>query len=183
MPRLRGRADLGNSAGRQLVQAAIPGSPSVTWDFLYLQGVEPSGADDVVRPGLTPGAWLDRRQQRTRLAANPPSLVSLYFVLMSRPVSARVLMVVSRSTRCRAAISLVAITKAIQALTAPKAQRSMQGTCTYPATGSQVIPRWCSSADSAAFSMTRGELSMAWAMNAADMAEATPISDWQPPSA
>ena len=60
---------------------------------------------------------------------------------MSLPVSARVLMVVSRSTRCRDAISLVAIMNATQAFTAPKAQRSMHGTCTYPATGSQVMPR------------------------------------------
>jgi hypothetical protein len=37
-------------------------------------------------------------QQRTRFASSPASLVSLYFVDMSRPVSARVLMVVSRST-------------------------------------------------------------------------------------
>ena len=40
----------------------------------------------------------------------------------------------------RDAISLVAIMKAIQAFTAPKAHRSMHGTWTYPATGSQVIP-------------------------------------------
>ena len=72
----------------------------------------------------------DRDQQRVRLRANPPSLVSLYFVLMSRPVWAMVAIVVSRSTRCRDAISLVAIMKAIQAFTAPKAHRSMQGTCT-----------------------------------------------------
>src|SRR5687768_6300476 len=47
-------------------------------------------------------------QQRTRFWARPASLVSLYLVLISRPVSARVLMVVSRSTRWREAISFVA---------------------------------------------------------------------------
>src|SRR4029077_3195079 len=70
------------------------------------------------------------RQQRTRFCASPASLVSLYFVLMSLPVSARGLTVVSSSKRCRHPISLVAIMKAVQALTAPNAQRSMQGTCT-----------------------------------------------------
>ena len=48
-------------------------------------------------------------QQSTRFAARPPSLVSLYFESMSLPVCARVLIVVSRSTRCRDSISLVAI--------------------------------------------------------------------------
>src|ERR1700745_1599331 len=71
-----------------------------------------------------------RPQQSTRLAASPPSLVSLYLALMSLPVSARVLIVVSRSTRCREAISFVAIMYAVQAFTAPNAQRSMHGTCT-----------------------------------------------------
>src|SRR6185436_20420745 len=80
-------------------------------------------------------------QQSTRFAASPPSLVSLYFAPMSRPVSARVLIVVSRSTRWRDAISLVAIMNAIHAFTAPNAQRSMQGTWTYPATWSHVMPR------------------------------------------
>src|SRR5436190_23303625 len=69
-------------------------------------------------------------QQRTRFAARPASLVSLYFAPMSLPVWARVLIVVSRSTRCRDAISLVATMKATQAFTAPNAQRSMHGTCT-----------------------------------------------------
>src|SRR5262245_52242734 len=124
---------------------------------------------DQVRP---PGS----RQQRVRFWARPASLVSLYFVLMSLPVSARVLMVVSRSTRCRDAISLVAIRAATHAFTAPNAQRSMQGTCTYPATGSHVMPRWCSSADSAAFSTTLGLASWAVAIKAAAMADATPIS-------
>ena len=60
-------------------------------------------------------------QQRTRFAASPASLVSLYFVDMSRPVSARVLMVVSRSTRCLEPISFVAMRKAVHAFTAPNA--------------------------------------------------------------
>src|SRR6516165_4909668 len=71
-----------------------------------------------------------RVQQRTRFAAKPASLVSLYLVLMSFPVSARVSIVVSRSTRCREAISFVAIETAVHAFTAPKAHRSMHGTCT-----------------------------------------------------
>ena len=36
---------------------------------------------------------------------------------------------------------VLSLAHAVQAFTAPNAQRSMQGTCTYPATGSQVIPR------------------------------------------
>src|SRR6478752_2565737 len=85
-----------------------------------------------------PDRWVP--QQSVRFWARPASLVSLYFALMSLPVSARVLMVVSRSTRWREAISLVAIMAATQAFTAPNAQRSMQGTWTWPATGSQVMP-------------------------------------------
>jgi hypothetical protein len=42
------------------------------------------------------------------------------------------------------------------ALIAPSPLRSMQGTCTRPFTGSQVMPRWCSSAISAAFSTCSG---------------------------
>ena len=41
---------------------------------------------------------------------------------------------------------------AVTALVAPMPLRSMQGTWTRPATGSQVMPRWCSNAISAAFS-------------------------------
>src|SRR4029453_8280171 len=78
-------------------------------------------------------------QQRTTERANPASLVSLYLLFMSFAVWARACTVASKLTRCLDAISLLAIAKAVQALTAPNAQRSMHGTCTYPATGSQVI--------------------------------------------
>src|SRR6185369_4942308 len=131
--------------------------------------------------GLAPAPFFD--QQRTTERARPASLVSLYLLFMSLAVSARARIVASRSMRCREAISLLAIAYAVHALTAPKAHRSMHGTCTYPATGSQVMPRWCSKADSAAFSRTCGEESYTWAINAAAIADATPISDWHPPSA
>src|SRR5262245_19378819 len=98
-------------------------------------------------------------QHSTTDCASPASLVSLYLPFMSFAVSANATIVSSRFTRCLDAISLVAIMKAVQAFTAPKAHRSMQGTCTKPATGSQVIPRWCSKADSAAFSTTFGSWS------------------------
>ena len=83
------------------------------------------------KPGDDPDLWCRRwvrcdpssLQQRTRFAASPASLVSLYFADMSRPVSARVLMVVSRSTRCLDAISLVAMRKAVHALIDMEAAR------------------------------------------------------------
>ena len=76
-----------------------------------------------------------------RETARPPSDVSLYFEFISFAVSAIAVTVVSKSTRRFAGISLLAIMKPVQALTAPNAQRSMHGTCTKPATGSQVMPR------------------------------------------
>src|ERR1044072_9214074 len=98
-------------------------------------------------------------QQRTTERARPASLVSLYLLFMSFAVSARACTVASKSTRCLDAISLLAIAYAVHALTAPNAHRSIHGTCTYPATGSHVMPQWCSRADSAAFSTTRGSAS------------------------
>ena len=95
---------------------------------------------------------------------------------MSLAVWAIAAMVASKSIRCLDATSLLAMAQAVQALTAPNAHRSMHGTCTYPATGSQVMPRWCSSADSAAFSVTRGVALYAAAIKAAAIADATPIS-------
>src|SRR4029453_8728115 len=91
-------------------------------------------------------------QQSTTDRARPASLVSLYLLFMSFAVWARAATVASRLTRCLDAISFLATAYAGHALTAPNAQRSMHGTCTYPATGSHVMPRWCCSADSAAFS-------------------------------
>src|SRR6266446_1230165 len=58
------------------------------------------------------------------------------------------------------------------ALLAPKALRSMQGICTKPPIGSQVIPRWCSIAISAAFSICSGVAPSAAARPAASMAAA-----------
>ncbi|MNT88265.1 hypothetical protein D3C72_2288000 [compost metagenome] len=72
---------------------------------------------------------------------------------------------------------------AVTALTAPKALRSMQGICTSPPTGSQVMPRWCSRAISAAFSTWAGVPPMMAQRPAAAMAEAEPTSPCQPTSA
>ena len=59
----------------------------------------------------------------------------------------------------------------------------MQGACTSPAIGSQVMPRWCSSAISAAFSICAGVPPRTAASPAAAMAAAEPTSPWQPTSA
>ena len=69
------------------------------------------------------------------------------------------------------------------ALIAPRPLRSMQGACTRPAIGSQVMPRWCSSAISAAFSICAGVPPRTAARPAAAMAAAEPTSPWQPTSA
>ena len=69
------------------------------------------------------------------------------------------------------------------ALIAPSPLRSMQGTCTRPAAGSQVMPRWCSSAISAAFSTCALVPPSAAQRPAAAIAEAEPTSPWQPTSA
>src|SRR5215510_11595816 len=112
-------------------------------------------------------------QQSVTETARPPSDVSLYFEFISLAVSAIAATVVSKSTRRLAGISLLAIMKPVHDLTAPYAHRSMHGTCTKPATGSQVMPRWCSSDDSAAFATTWLLMSWAWARNAAPIADAT----------
>ena len=69
------------------------------------------------------------------------------------------------------------------ALTAPKALRSMQGICTSPPTGSQVMPRCAPCAISAAFSICAFEPPSAAQRPAAAIDEATPTSPWQPTSA
>src|SRR3954447_9595213 len=122
-------------------------------------------------------------QHSTTETARPPSDVSLYFEFISFAVSAMAVTVVSKSTRRFAGISLLAIMKPVHDFTAPNAQRSMHGSCTKPATGSHVIPRWCSSADEAPFAAISGVESWACAMAAAPIADATPISAWHPPSA
>src|SRR6185369_795913 len=69
-------------------------------------------------------------QQSTTERARPASLVSLYLLFISLAVWASAITVSSNPTRCRDAISLLAIAYAVQALTAPNAHRSMHGTCT-----------------------------------------------------
>src|SRR4029079_6216813 len=69
-------------------------------------------------------------QQSTTDCVCPRSLVSLYLLFISLAVWASAITVSSKLTRCLDAISLLAIASAVQALTAPKAHRSMQGTCT-----------------------------------------------------
>ena len=59
----------------------------------------------------------------------------------------------------------------------------MHGTCTSPPTGSQVSPRLCSSAISAAFSICSGVPPSTAVAPAAAIAQAAPTSPWQPASA
>ena len=61
--------------------------------------------------------------------------------------------------------------------------RSMQGTCTSPPIGSQVMPRLCSIPISAAFSICSLVPPMTAASPAAAIEQETPISPWQPISA
>ena len=77
----------------------------------------------------------------------------------------------------------IASREALIALMAAIALRSMQGICTSPLTGSQVRPRLCSIAISAAFSIWL-RLPPSTAVNpAAAIEQATPTSPWQPTSA
>jgi hypothetical protein len=95
----------------------------------------PSVLDDrsaphVISPLFTTSYVQGVGQQSTTDRASPASLVSLYLLFMSFAVSASAWIVASRSTRCREAISLLAIAYAVHAFTAPKAHRSTHGTCT-----------------------------------------------------
>jgi hypothetical protein len=56
-------------------------------------------------------------------------------LFVSLAVSAIAVIVASRATRCLDSISLLAIAYAVHAFTAPNAHLSIDGTCTYPATG------------------------------------------------
>src|SRR4029453_4248123 len=132
--------------------------------------------------GTSPGSSASA-QQRVSETARPPSEVSLYLLFISFAVIANACTVESKSTRRLAGISFEARRYPVQDLTAPNAQRSIHGIWTKPATGSQVIPRWCSSAPSAALATTCGGASWACATIAAPIADATPISAWHPPSA
>ena len=69
------------------------------------------------------------------------------------------------------------------ALTAPMPLRSMQGIWTRPPMGSQVIPRLCSMAISAACSTWALVPFRAATRPPAAMLQATPTSPWQPTSA
>src|SRR5207253_296511 len=111
-------------------------------------------------------------QQSTTLMARPPSDVSLYLVIMSRPVSYIVLMTVSSATRWLPS-PRSASDAALMAFTAPMALRSMHGIWTRPATGSQLMPRWCSMPISAAFSICALVPPSAAASPAAAIAQAT----------
>ncbi len=69
------------------------------------------------------------------------------------------------------------------AVDAATALRSMHGIWTNPPTGSQVSPRWCSIAISAAFSICSGVPPRTAVSPAAAIAQALPTSAWQPASA
>ena len=60
------------------------------------------------------------------------------------------------------------------------ALRSIQGICTKPQTGSQVIPKWCSNPISQAYSICAGLPPNNWLAAAAAREQATPTSAWQP---
>ncbi len=76
-----------------------------------------------------------------------------------------------------------AMRAAVIALTAAMALRSMHGICTSPPTGSQVRPRLCSIAISAAFSTCSGVPPSTSASPPAAIEQAEPTSPWQPTSA
>ena len=101
---------------------------------------------------------------------------------MSAPVSRIVLMTLSSGTKCSPSprsdmrAALIALIEAI-------ALRSMHGTCTRPPIGSQVRPRLCSIAISAAFSTCAGLPPSTSASPAAAIEQADPTSPWQPTSA
>lgn len=69
------------------------------------------------------------------------------------------------------------------AFTEPTALRSMHGACTRPSTGSQVRPRLCSIAVSAACSITSGLPPMHAAKAPAAIEQLVPTSAMHPPSA
>ncbi len=104
-----------------------------------------------------------------------PCEVSLYLVCMSAPAARMVSMTWSRVTRWMPS-PRNAIRAALTALPAEIALRSMQGICTSPAMGSQVRPRLCSMAISAAFSTCRGVPPRISANPAAATAAAEPTS-------
>src|SRR5580658_5077302 len=127
-------------------------------------------------------AVLAHGQQLMALTANPPCEVSLYFDSMSRPVSRMVRMTWSRLTKCEPS-PCSARRAALIAFTEASAVRSMQGICTRPAIGSQVRPRSCARAISAAFPTWPLLPPNVAARPDAAMAQAEPTSPWQQTSA
>ena len=114
-------------------------------------------------------------QHSMTFTANPPREVSLYWSFMSSPVRFMVAITLSRLTKCVPSPTM-ARRVASMALIAPMALRSMQGICTSPPMGSQVRPRLCSMAISAAFSIWALLAPSAAAKPAAAMEQATPTS-------
>ena len=76
----------------------------------------------------------------------------------------------------RVSVKKFASDTALIARIAATALRSMQGICTRPAIGSQVKPKWCSIATSAAYSICFKPISNSSARAAAAIQQAEPIS-------
>ncbi|CSA46242.1 Uncharacterised protein [Vibrio cholerae] len=94
---------------------------------------------------------------------------------MSLPVSSMVSITLSSETR-GAEERRSAIRVELIAFTAAMPLRSIHGTCTCPATGSQVKPRLCSIAISAAIQTCSGLPPKSSARPAAAIEQATPTS-------
>ena len=82
-----------------------PRTYPVTWRAIA--GKQWGSSSNPAEAEFERGAPFD--QQSVTERARPASLVSLYFAFMSLAVSARAITVASKSTRCRDAISLLAI--------------------------------------------------------------------------
>lgn len=97
------------------------------------------------------GGRLTRLGHLTTLTASPLRAVSLYLWFMSAPVSRMVAMTWS-SERCWLPFAPERHSRGVDRFHCTDRVAFDAGTRTRPATGSQVSPRWCSSAISAAFS-------------------------------
>ena len=162
------------SAALQKAKSAKP--KDVTAAMHAINGYARAGG----RPAGPQGG--DLLQHSTTFTARPPREVSLYLDIMSAPVCTMVLITWSSDTTCWPS-PRSARRAALMALMAPMALRSMQGICTCPPTGSQVMPRLCSMPISAAFSARAGVPPSTAASAPAAMEQATPTSPWQPTSA
>lgn len=107
--------------------------------------------------------------------ASPPSEVSRYAQAISRPVS-RMVTITESSDIFLVPDKKFDILAAFIARIAATALRSMHGICTSPPIGSQVSPRWCSMAISAAYSIWRRSLPSSSDRADAAIAHAVPIS-------